>query len=158
MARLRKDAPLVLWEWFTATWMICSIVAILAIVPALGMVTLMNNPNSVKHSTDATLIAAHPYSQSTGKYSSEIRWQGRFQLEDGRTIDQTIDGFFYKSFVNGGEKPIKSWVSVSGSQLGKPDPSWVAWRDGMFISFFLGVGGFLMGILFVLMCPERDDR
>lgn len=156
MARLRKDAPLTFMEWFTASWLIVSFVAILAIIPALGMAIFMENPNTIKHSMDATLIAAHPYSQSTGKYSSELRWQGRFQLPDGRTIDQQIDGFFYKNFISGGEKPIKSWVSVSGQQLWKPDPAWVAWREGMFVTFFFGLVGSLIGMLFVCMCPDRD--
>lgn len=155
MSRLRKNDPLTFMEWFTGTWMFASLLACLMIVPALGMTFFMDNPNTVKHSMDATLIDAHPYSQSTGKHSSELRWQGRFQLPDGRTIDQNIDGFFYKNFMSGGEKPIKSWVAVSGRQLGHPDPTWVTVRDGMTIAVFLGFVGLLVGMLFLLACPER---
>jgi hypothetical protein len=124
MTTLRKGDPLMFIERFTALWLVLSFVAILAIIPALGMSIFMDNPNNVKHSVDATLINAHPFSKSTGKYSSELRWEGRFQLEDGRTIDQEIDGFFYKSFMVGNEKTIKSWIAVSGRQLWKPDPAW----------------------------------
>lgn len=158
MATLRKDAPLTFIESFTAVWLIGCFVAILAIIPALGMAIFMDNPNTVKHSVDATLIDAHPYSKSTGKHSSELRWEGRFQLLDGRTIDSDIDGFFYKSFISGGEKPIKSWVAVSGQQLWKPDPAWVAWRDAGFISAFCGVGALLFGMLLLIACPDRDKR
>lgn len=149
-----KDAPLTFIEWLTAIWLSISLAAILCIIPALGL-AFKDNPNSIKHSVDATLIDAHPYSQSTGKYSSEIRWEGRFQLEDGRTIDSNIDGFFYKSFMSGGEKPIKSWVAVSGRQLWKPDPAWVAWRDGLFLTALGGLFGLLFGLLLVCACPNR---
>lgn len=152
---IRKDAPLTFIEGFTALWLIGCFIAMLAIIPALGLAIFKDNPNTVKHSVDATLIDAHPFSKSTGKYSSEISWEGRFQLVDGRTIDQEIDGFFYKNFINGGEKPIKSWVSVSGQQLWKPDPAWVAWRDKGFVVFFCGLVGSLIGMLFVLACPNR---
>jgi hypothetical protein len=120
-----KDTPVTAYEWFVGLWLATALAAILCVIPALGMAVFMDNPNTVKHSVDATLIDAHPFSKSTGKYSSELRWEGRFQLLDGRTIDQEIDGFFYKSFMAGYQKPIKSWVAVSGRQLGKPDPTWV---------------------------------
>lgn len=155
MTTLRKDAPVTFMEGFTALWLILSFVAMLCIVPALGMAIFMDNPNTVKHSVDATLIDAHPYSQSTGKYSSELRWEGRFQLLDGRTIDQDIDGFFYKRFMAGNEAPIKSWIAVSGWQLGKPDPIWVGVRDKMFAAAFIGLVTSLIGMLLMLACPNR---
>lgn len=139
---------------FVGAWIIAAFLAIACVVPALGMAVLMDNPNQVKHPVDATLIAAHPYSQSTGKYSSELRWNGRFQLEDGRTIDQNIDGFFYKNFMNGGERPIKSWVAVSGWQLGKPNPAWVDVRDNLFLAAF---GGLILLLIGMLMIPFTDD-
>lgn len=156
MAHLSKDAPLTAYEWFVGLWLTVSLVAILSFLPALGLAVFKENPNTVKHSVDATLIDAHPFSKSTGKYSSEMRWEGRFQLLDGRTIDQEIDGFFYKSFMAGGEKLIKSWVAVSGRQLGKPDPKWVEWRDGMFFAAFIGLFGMLLGILLSLNLPDRE--
>lgn len=155
MAYLSKDAPLTAYEWFMAIWFTVTLTMLACIVPAGGMAIFGTNPNSVKHSMDATLIDAHPYSQSTGKYSSEMRWEGRFQLLDGRTIDQNIDGFFYKQFVNGGEKPIKSWIAVSGSQLWKPDPTWVKWRDGLFITFIGGMFMLLVGIMLSFGLPYR---
>jgi hypothetical protein len=155
MARLSKDAPLTAYEIFTGFWLSLSLCAILMILPAGVMSIFRDNPNEVKHSVDATLIEAHPYSMSTGKHSSELRWQGRFQLLDGRTIDQPIDGFFYKQFVSKGEQPIKSWISVSGRQLGKQDPSWVAVQNGMFLTAFLGLIGLLVGIMFTCACPHR---
>lgn len=139
---------------FVGAWILAALLAIACFIPAAGMALFMDNPNQVKHPVDATLIAAHPYSQSTGKYSSELRWNGRFQLEDGRTIDQNIDGFFYKNFMNGGERPIKSWVAVSGWQLGKPDPTWVSVRDNLFFASFLGLCAMLIGML---MIPFTDD-
>lgn len=152
---IRKDAPPTLIEWITGLWLVVCFLALLCVLPAGGMAVFMDNPNTIKHSVDATLIDAHPFSKSTGKYSSEIRWEGRFQLLDGRTIDQEIDGFFYKNFMNGGEKPIKSWVSVSGSQLGKPEPTWVVWRDKLFFFAFLSLPGLLIGMLLVCACPNR---
>lgn len=154
MSRLPKSAPLTFMEAFTGLWLTLSFIAILCIVPALGL-SFKTNPNEVKHPVDATLIDAHPYSQSTGKHSSELRWQGRFQLLDGRTIDQDIDGFFYKNFVTGGEKPIKSWVAVSGRQLWKEDPAWVQWKNGFYISFFFGLVGLLVGMMLTCLCPHR---
>lgn len=154
MSYLNKDAPLTFWEGFIALWMAISFVAILGLIPALGM-AFKDNPNSVKHSVDATLIEAHAFSKSTGKYSSEMAWQGRFQLLDGRTIEQQIDGFFYKNFINGGEKPIKSWVSVSGQQLGKPDPAWVCWMLKCLITGLFGMISLLIALLFSLALPER---
>lgn len=151
---LRKDAPLTFFEGFTALWLMLSLLAALCFIPS-GVLAFKDNPNTVKHSIDATLIDAHPYSQSTGKYSSELRWEGRFQMLDGRTIDQDIDGFFYKQFINGGEKPIKSWIAVSGRQLWKPDPTWVEWRDKLFFIGFGGLFALLIGMLFVCMCPNR---
>lgn len=155
MSYISKDAPLTFWEGFIALWLIISFVAFLAFIPALGL-AFKDNPNSVKRSVDATLIEAHAFSQSTGKYSSEIAWQGRFQLLDGRTIDQQIDGFFYKNFINGGEKPIKSWVSVSGKQLGKPDPAWVDWMTTSLVTGLLGMIMFLIGLLLSMGLPTRE--
>ena len=125
-------------------WFFASLLAILCVIPALGM-AFIDNPNREKHSVDATLIDAYPYSYSTGKYSSAMGWKGKFELVDKRTIDQDIDGFFYKNFVNGGEKPIKSWVSVSNWQLGHPDPKWVDWRDTLF-------GIAVLGLLSMILC------
>lgn len=155
MARLAKDAPLTIYEGFVALWLSLSLCAILFVFPAGIMALFRDNPNEVKHSVDATLVDAYPYSMSTGKHSSELRWQGHFQLLDGRTIDQPIDGFFYKNFVKGGEQPIKSWVSVSGRQLGKLDPQWVGIKDGMFFTSFLGLIGLLFGMMLTLGLPER---
>lgn len=155
---LSKNAPLTIMEWITGIVISLSLAAILAIVPAIGMSVFMDNPNTVKHSVDATLVEAHPFSKSTGKYSSELAWEGRFRLEDGRTIDQEIDGFFYKNFITGGEKPIKSWVSVTGRQLWKPDPAWVAWRDGLLFTGVFGFFGLLFGCIFALCCPDRSSR
>lgn len=155
MAYLSKDAPLTGYEWFMSIWFALTFTALLCIIPAAGMAVFMDNPNQVKHSMDATLIEAHAYSQSTGKYSSELRWQGRFQLLDGRTIDQPIDGFFYKRFMAGGEQPIKSWVAVSGWQLNKPDPTWVVWRDGLFFTFVGGLIAMLFGLIFSFGLPDR---
>lgn len=147
MARRNSTRPISFGEGFVALWIMLSLVAILMLVPAAGMAIFMDNPNEVKHSVDATLIAAHPYSQSTGKYTSELRWQGRFQLLDGRTIDQPIDGFFYKSFEAGNEKPIASWVAVSGRQLGKPDPAWVEWKVSLVVIGFFGLVSLLLSML-----------
>lgn len=155
MAYISKDAPVTLMEWFVGLWWACVLLAALMLVPAAGMAIFKDNPNQVKHSVDATLIDAHPYSQSTGKYSSEMRWEGRFQLQDGRTIDQNIDGFFYKSFMSGGEKPIKSWIAVTGWQLGKPDPMWVRWRDNLFFIAFLSIPGMLIGLCLLFGLPDR---
>lgn len=156
MARLKKGAPLTKYEWFMSIWFALTLLACACIVPSAGMAIFMDNPNQVKHSTDATLIEAHPYSKSTGKYSSEMRWQGRFQLVDGRTIDQPIDGFFYKRFMAGGEQPIKSWVAVSGWQLNKPDPEWVKWRDGLFFAFLFSLPAMLIGLMFSFGLPNRE--
>lgn len=155
MATLSKKDPLTVIETITGLILTISLLAMLAIAPALGL-SFKDNPNTVKRSVDATLIEAHPFSKSTGKYSSELAWEGRFQLLDGRTIDQEIDGFFYKNFINGGEKPIKSWVSVSGRQLWKPDPGWVKWRDGFFLTSLCGLVGTLIGMIFALACPTRN--
>lgn len=154
MSYINKDAPLTFWEGFIALWLIISFVAFLAFIPAMGL-AFKDNPNTVKHSVDATLIEAHAFSKSTGKYSSEMAWQGRFQLLDGRTIDQQIDGFFYKNFINGGEKPIKSWVSVSGKQLGKPDPTWANWMLYSLLTGFIGMIMFLIGLLLSMGLPTR---
>lgn len=156
MARLKKGAPLTAYEKFMSGWFIVTIAALLCIVPALGLAIFKDNPNTVKHSVDATLIDAHPYSQSTGKYTSELRWEGRFQLLDGRTIDQSIDGFFYKQFMNGGEKPIKTWVAVTGRQLNKADPEWVEWRDNFFWNAFAGLLMLVIGIFLSFGLPNRD--
>jgi hypothetical protein len=155
MSRVRKGDPLTAFEIFTGFWLSLSLCAMLLLIPAALMEAFGTNPNTIKRSVDATLIEAHPYSQSTGKHSSELRWQGRFQLLDGRTIDQPIDGFFYKSFVSKGEQPIKSWVSVNGRQLGVADPTWVQWKEGMFLTSFLGLIGLLIGIMFTCACPNR---
>lgn len=155
MAYISKDAPLTFIEWFVGLWWVCCLTAVLMVVPAAGLAIFGDNPNQVKHSVDATLIDAHPFSYSTGKYSSEMRWEGRFQLLDGRTIDQTIDGFFYKSFIAGGEKPIKSWIAVSGWQLGKPDPTWVQWRDKLFWIAFFSLPCMLVGVCLLFGLPDR---
>lgn len=122
-------------------WLVASCLAIAMVIPGI-VLAFKDNPNQVKHSMDATLIAAHDYAYSTGKYSSSMGWRGKFLLPDGRTIDQDIDGFFYKNFIKGGEKPIPSWISVSGSQLGKPDPKWVEIRNVCFGAFFFGLLSF----------------
>lgn len=153
---IKPQKKISLWEGFVALWVSLALVAMLAVIPAIGMSVFLDNPNTVKHSVDATLIDAHTFSKSTGKYSSELRWEGRFRLEDGRTIDQEIDGFFFKSFMKGGEQPIKSWIAVSGRQLWKPDPAWVAWRDGFFLSSFLGLIGLFAGMLLCLTINPRD--
>lgn len=156
MAVLTEKDPVTIGEWICSTLLAICFLAVMAVIPALGL-SFKENPNTVKYPVDATLVEAHPFSKSTGKYSSEIAWEGRFRLEDGRTIDQNIDGFLYKNFTAGGEKPIKSWISVSGRQLWKPEPTWAVWRDYLFATAFAGLAGGMMTMLLILMiCPDRE--
>jgi hypothetical protein len=129
--------------------------AIAAVLLVVWAVTLFgwkhfNDPITEKQSVDAELFQAYEYQRSTGKYSSETAYMGRFREKaTGDYFDRELSGFFYHSFIKGGEKPISSWITVSQEDRGVDTPligdifAVICFLAGVFgVSIFLT--GFIM--------------